>query len=504
MKRSTTRSLSRVGMMALAVGGAASAAPNTDPYVYDPAFNSGVVIEDRFAATSTDNRQIAQKLVVLPNSDVIVAGLVPAAFQANQSSGYNLGLVRYGQDGSRVPWGGPTPAYSYYFDHYLDYPNGNTAAYRAISGIIYADDHVYVLVDYAYSATDYDVYIVAFDVDGAWVGTTAAFSTSLMEHGAGLVASPGSLIAVATYQDGTGRGIVTLKRFARDPAGSLTVDTTFGHVNNGAIDHAMPNDRCDAPPCSVHARALTALRTDTTAPTLYIVGDAPNAGSDWNPFVMAVDGAAGDLSTSFGGGTGIYVQYGDISGSSKLDSGRAIAASTSGGEASDIIYLAAEYAQQCGEVTAITKLRASVALPGGPYTLPDYAWGAGGTALFGGDNSLVCGAGTHVTVPNAMVLSGSRLAIVGQDDIIGTITPLRGPMLAMVRVSDGALIEFHDYLALRGDGSVWGKSSLDDVVAAAGNRFTAAGTIDDAQSAGGQLFGTARFASDRIFAGDFE
>jgi hypothetical protein len=111
-------------------------------------------------------------------------------------------------------------------------------------------------------------------------------------------------------------------------------------------------------------------------------------------------------------------------------------------------------------VTAVTKLRASVALPGGPYTLPDYAWGAGGTALFGGDNSLVCGAGTHVTVPNAMVLSGSRLAIVGQDDIIGTITPLRGPMLAMVRVSDGALIEFHDYLALRGDGSVWGNLPL--------------------------------------------
>ena len=491
------------GLMALSLV-AANASPSTDPYVYDPAFNGGVVIEDRFAATTTDNQQIAQKLTLLPNGDAVVAGLVPAAFQANQSAGYNLGLVRYGIDGSRVQWAGPTPTYSYFFDHYVDYPNGNTAAFQAIRGILHADGHVFVLVDYAFSATDYDVYIITFDDNGAWVGTTAAFSTTLMEEGAGLVAIPGSLVAVATYKNGSGRGIVTLKRFARDLSGTLIVDTAFGHSGNGAIDHAMPDERCDAPPCSLYARAVTALRTDTAAPTLYIVGDAPNVGSDWNPFVMAVDGTVGDLATTFGSGTGIYVQYGDLAGSSKLDSGHAIAASTSGSATSDIVYLASGYAQHCGEATAITKLRASVTLPGGTSTLPDYNWGDGGTVLFGGDGSAICGAGTHVTVPNAMVLSGARLAIVGRDEIAGIITPLRGPTLAILRVSDGALTEFHDHLALRGDGSVWGPSSLDDLAAAAGGRFTASGTIQDAQSAGGQLFGTARFASDRIFADDYE
>lgn len=476
-----------------------------DPYVVDTHYNGGIIVDDRFAATTIDNRQLAQKLVKLPNGDVVVAGLVPAAFQANQSDGgFNLGLVRYGSDGSRVAWSTPTPAYTWYFDHYLGYPNTGSAKFTALRDLQYAGGRIYALVDFAYSASDTDVFIVTFDEQGTFVAMTPAFTTSLVEFGAGLVASAGHLTAVATYLSG-GRDIITLKRFTIDGDGTPVVDTGFGHVGNGAIDQPMPDGLCAAPPCSGVANAVTALRTETPSPTLYIVGYSIEQGANWNAMIMAIDGSSGDLATTFGSGSGIYTIDGAVPGTSSNDIGRSIVATTSGGPTSDVIYVGATWEQPCGSVAAITKLLASVALPGGPFTTPDFSWANGGTLLFGGDASAApCSNGSHVTVPRAMAIDGDRLAIVGQDDLIGVITLLRGPMLAIVRLSDGVLTEFADHIALRADGTAWGTSSLDAIVSGGNGRFVATGTMRDSHSTlNGQLFGTTRFAADRIFGDGF-
>ncbi|MEO5558634.1 MAG: hypothetical protein ABIR10_03035, partial [Dokdonella sp.] len=470
----------------------------------DTHYNGGIVIDDRFAATTIDNRQIAQKMVKLPDGDVVVAGLVPAAFQANQGDGgYNLGLVRYGSDGSRVQWSAPTPAFAWYFDHYLGYPNTGTAKFTALRDLQYAGGRIYALVDYAYSASDTDVFIVTFDEQGTFVAMTPAFTTSLVEFGAGLVASFGHLTAVATYNPG--RSVITLKRFDLASDGTLTVDTSFGHVGNGAIDQPMPDGLCASPPCSGVASAVTALRTETPSPTIYIVGYAIQQGADWDAMVMAIDGSTGDLASTFGSGSGIYTINGAVPGTSSNDIGRSIVATTSGSPTSDVIYVGATWEQPCGSVSAITKLFASVPLPGGPFTTPDFFWATGGTLLFGGDASAApCSNGSHVTVPRAMAIDGNRLAIVGQDDLIGVITLLRGPMLAIVRVSDGVLTEFTDHIALRADGTAWGASSLDAIVSDGNGRFVATGTMRDSHSTlNGQLFGTMRFAADRIFGDGF-
>ncbi|MEO5559163.1 MAG: hypothetical protein ABIR10_05725, partial [Dokdonella sp.] len=64
-------------MLDCVIARSAAASPlDQDPYVVDTHYNGGIVIDDRFAATTIDNRQIAQKMVKLPDGDVVVAGLV--------------------------------------------------------------------------------------------------------------------------------------------------------------------------------------------------------------------------------------------------------------------------------------------------------------------------------------------------------------------------------------------------------------------------------------------
>jgi hypothetical protein len=505
-------------LLLLAALPACMPASANDAWVYDPGFGVGGIVGDYFGAATINDHHEAQRLVRLDNGDLVVAGLVPAIGQPNSNDNfYNIGIARYAANGSPVAWSNPIGAYSSGDGRYLDYPNTNVARFFAIRDLKVVANHLYVYADHYPSATTGDAVIAVFRLDGQFVGSYGAFTTGLAETGAGLapytytIDAGGvpqrvdKLIAVATYTSGGGRRIVTLKRFDFNADGSLVVDTAFGHIGNGAIDQSMPDDRCDAPPCSAIARAVFALRADTPAPTVYIAGDAPNSGSDVNPFVMAIDGSSGDLAGGFGGGSGIYLQYGDLPDGNRADHADALFATTGGDPASDLVYLAADYARSCGSSAAITKLRAQVILPGGPRTLPDFSWANGGTLTFGGDASAICTNGLTVTRPNALALDGAQFAIVGADALLNVITPARGPMLAIVRASDGALLEFARHPAPHAGGGVWGDSTLDDLVVAGAARYVATGTIMDAASSTlGTLFGTVRFAPDRIFGDGFD
>jgi len=80
----------------------ASASPlDNDPFVYDPAFNYGLVLEDRFASPTTASYLLGLRLARAANGDIIAAGVVPAAYQSSPPAN-NLGLVRYGAHGERL------------------------------------------------------------------------------------------------------------------------------------------------------------------------------------------------------------------------------------------------------------------------------------------------------------------------------------------------------------------------------------------------------------------
>jgi len=500
-------------LLALVVMRTATAAMATDPFVYDPDFNGGVIIEDRFASVTTATNLLGLRVAIGATGDVVSSGLVAPAFQGSPAA--NFGAVRYNVLGQRVPWGTPTVDYSYFNARYLDYPNTNAGYIGWVEDMKIFNGYVFALVDIGPADGNRDVHILTFTDGGpvtnggVFIADTPAFSTGLDEVGAALVPycyttfSGGGpvpvclLIAVATYSTGAGRAVITLKRFLFHFAdGSLSVDNSFGVSNNGAADVAAPDALCDAGSnCSWRVRAAKALRADTNAPTLYLAATVNTGNLQQDSAVIAVNGYDGSVSTAFGGGSGSYVNY-----QTGTSVGVGIAATTSGNEAGDIVYLVTNTLPGCGQKGTVTKLRAQVSGVGGTKTLPDFAWGDGGTRDVGGNPGSCANVYTAVT---DMILDGDRLVLVGYEDIVSTIPD---PLFAIVRASDGKLTEFAraGFPALHGDGSPWGGASFQSVAARGGGYYAVTGYIYDAAANDATLFGTASFRADRIFGNDFQ
>ena len=488
----------------------AAAALSTDPFVYDPLFNGGVIVEDRFAAITASTAMLGLRVAVGASGDVIASGLVPAQFQ---SAGGNFGATRYNVLGQRVPWGNPTPAYSYFDSRYLDYPNGTSTYVSWVEDVKVFNGYVFALVDIGPAGGNRDVHILTFTDGGPvtnggmFVADTGAFTTGLDEVGAALIpycyepfvgAAPVCLvIATATYATGQGRGVITMKRFLFHFAdGTLTVDNSFGISNNGAMDLAAPDSLCDAgTSCSWRVESATALRTDTNAPTLYLAATVDTSALENNGVVIAVSGYDGSLSANLGSGSGIYPNY---LGSSSA--AVAVAATTAGPENTDVVYLATNASEVCGQKGSVTKLLTHVTgLPGGPLTLPDFQWGNGGSRNIGGN--ITCG-NVYTTLTD-MILDGDRLVLVGYEDLVSTIPD---PLFSVVRASDGALTEFAraGFPALRANGTPWGGASFQSVASRGGGYYAVTGYIYDADNSFATLFGSASFVSDRIFGNDFQ
>lgn len=74
------------------------------PSVPDKSWNNGLFYVDRFAAPSNHN-VVSERMVLLGNGDVVVAGRVTYASPLNTSGPMWMGLVRYNAAGQRVAWG---------------------------------------------------------------------------------------------------------------------------------------------------------------------------------------------------------------------------------------------------------------------------------------------------------------------------------------------------------------------------------------------------------------
>lgn len=501
-----------------------NAALNSDPFAFDPDFYNGNALEDRFAAISTDRTFKAQKLVKLDNGDVVAAGLVPAGYQPDQANGYfNIGLVRYNASGGRVAWPNITAAYNYYNNMYIAYPNSTGSKYTNVRDIKAIAGFIHVLADYQYDAADSDVVILSFSENGQFVGLFSAFDTTLTESGAGLAvyAIPYcmgihpciKIITVATYVNGSGRAIITTKRFRMDTSGSpayipngmLSVDNDYGLGGNGTVDFPAPDIACwqTMSPCSIWAKSVAATGTNTANPRIYVSAETLYVDQDRNPAVLAFNGADGSAVAEFdhhgGPGYGIpgFVLHRFDIGGNHDDETVGIAVSGTGG-GDDKIYVLSKVAQNCRPGIGVLSLDGTGRLNlWGNFDL--------GKSVFGGSNAQSCPFDVNNTLPSAITVNGNRLAIAGTE---GRFNPALGnlydPLLAIVRASDGTVIESRSQRPSHAAGASYvSGGGWNDVIANDANRFITTGPLYD--SLGSKpLFGTARFVADRIFGNGFE
>lgn len=506
--------LSTIALLGIGVRSDADAALNADPFACDPTFYDGNAIPDRFAAVSADRTFVAQKAVKLTNGDVVVAGLVPPGFQADQANGYfNVGLVRYGSSGDRVSWPHANPEYDYYFLHtYIAYPNSEQARFTGVRDIKAFNGFLYVLADYRTAVSNADVRILVFSEDGRFVQWTGAFATGLDEYGAGLapyayqVVRPGGgivtisrIVAVATYAAaGTGRAVITAKRFDVETDGHAVLDTTFGPYGNGANDYPAPNAYCEAgSQCSVRAAAVAVTQGIGLLgdrPRVYVGAESLWSGNDRDAAVLAIDGSSGDaLSFGING----FARYPFDVGGDFNEITVGVAAS---GRASDDdeIYLVSQVSMSCRPGVGVLKLDSHGA------RVAAFGNFEHGKTIFGGSNQDTCPAGALSTLPKGIALQDDRVAVVGTE---GYVSPILGflyePLLAIVGSRDGtvresrALHPSHTAGAAYASGGGW-----NDVVANGDARFVATGPLYDSLGSK-SLFGTAGFVSDRIFGDDF-
>ena len=502
---SKTSALALAAVLASLGQNPAFASLDEDPFVYDRAFNGGVALEDRFASLTTASYLLGLRLARAANGDVIAAGVVPAAFQSSPPAN-NLGLVRYGPHGERLAWSAPSSQFVFFEDRYVDYPNSASGNVGWVDDLKVIGGRIYALTDS--SGGSRDVRIAIFTDGGAFIDDVPAFTTGLDETGAALIpytyptfdgsgnpVTQQMLIAVATYATRIGRQIITMKRFVVSPIdGSLAVDLSFGVSNNGAMDQPLPDSFCDAGAnCSWIVADGVAARDTINAPTLYLTGTVMTSASASNAFVAAINGYDGSMATTFGHGDGIYVNY--LAGST---SGVSVAVAPAADAANDVVYLASNESESCGQKGAVTKLRAEVTTAQGTMTLPDFLWADGGTRDIGG-NPGSCG--NVFTFLTHLVLDGDRLAFSGYENLVA----LPDPLFSVVRVSDGTLTEFAraGFTAMRADGTPWGGAVFADIVAMGGGRYATTGYLYDASAGNALLFGTSQLVADRIFGDGF-
>jgi hypothetical protein len=539
---SFARPLARVAFAAAFAAVDAPANPLPDHFGFDPSFNGGVALDDRFAS-GQDTPHFAERILQLPNGEVVVAGLAALASQTGNFVPGNIGLVHYGANGERIAWSNPPGSYASYFNIYITFPNVETSLFKHVADIEYFDGHIFVLADWEVSSGNRDVYVIVLNPDGSFVGSYNAFGTGLYEFGAALVpysytifvngipTTQRRLIAVANYNSGTviynnqaiEHWVITRKSFTMDASGALAVDNGFGHVGNGAIDQPLPLGFCEdgtVNACSGAAADAFGVRTNSGSPTLYLLGNLAkttpgNFDGTTDAFVMAIDGGSGDLYTDFGSG-GIYDQSLLISGplfgyANDNDPAKHLFAFGGAAPSDDLVYFVAEDRLTDGcefDGAGVYKLRARV---GPPFnaTLPDFNWGSGGKARLAAARTCGLDADARVRrdfVPHGMAVDGTRIGVSGT-------TSRHGNVLGTVRLNDGAVISYDRYQWLRPNGTNWensdGGGGLDggyhDIAATGDGRWTVTGTIcDQTASVACALYGTVRLASDEIFGNGYD
>ncbi len=175
---------------------------------------------DIFATVSGQSARYGGKHAVLPNGDIVVAGIV--RLENDTIAPYwNIGLVRYSPQGYPRLWTGSGGPYFHNFNQYVLYPNltnGGTgdALIESVEDIAYAEGKIYVLVTRVFGGVERDAAVVVFNEDGTFQQNLSVIASTANEYAralevtvTGITAKPVTLTVLAERYAPLARMVVT-------------------------------------------------------------------------------------------------------------------------------------------------------------------------------------------------------------------------------------------------------------------------------------------------------
>lgn len=422
------RHLARLLLLIVVAGFAA--ATQAEDYVPDWSFNAGQHYIDTFAG-SQERYYRGQRIVRLPDGDVVVAAQVPR----RDSAGYALGLVRYSADGVRRNWVNPG-SYGVSSNGYIIY-DPLTAPLRHVVNVQDMQlwgDRLFVLLDVSFVAPGlllgepgqiylaHAVDVVVFRTDGSFQSVTpvrqpgaAPATTGFRAGGIELfVPDPAALapqlnlVYAGTGFNGT-QGRAEFVRYRVSSASALTALTSVMTPN--------PAHRCGGSHgCEIRAIALGGRPAPRQPPRVYLGGWSNTAHDEEDFLVMRLAGDTGAVLPGFGS---------DLSGAATFnfpfsvapeDTGRVLSVLTSrrsGNFNNDSIYLAGEITANCSYGAAVVKFRAD--------GLPDVGFGSEGNGSVrwyppdaSPEQPICASPNSLVRLRGGMVIAEGRIAVASQ------------------------------------------------------------------------------------------
>lgn len=473
----------------IAAAGFAAAAAAQD-YAPDWSFNAGQYYADTFAG-SPENYYRGQRIVRLPDGDVVVAAMVPR----RDGQAYALGLVRYSDSGVRRSWANPG-SFGVSGNTHIIYDPVSTPlrAVVNVQDLQLWGDRLFVLLDvglgpqlpldepglsYVSSAID----VVVFRTDGAWQSATpirqSAAAPAAQSFRAGGIelfvpdplASPPQL-----HLAYGGTGLYSGEARAEYARYSVSA----GSVITNLLPAVTPNpgNRCNSSQdCEIRAIALGGRPGPRLPPRVYLGGWHHTADGATDFLLLGLASDTGSARIGFGsdlsGGATVNFPFSDI----PVDTGRVLSVLVGSGSSNeDQIFLAGEITARCSNGAAVVKFLAS--------GIPDTGFGSEGNGTVRWYPPDAAPEQPSCALPNSlirlrggMVVADGRIAVAAQRE--------RGPaspgmendydgLLTLVDPDSGAIVS-NSLIRYEEAGVRKRHSAFSDLVAAGPGRYVATG-----------------------------
>ncbi|MBX3693030.1 delta-60 repeat domain-containing protein [Dokdonella sp.] len=458
---------------------------------------------DIFATVSGQSARYGGKHAVLPNGDIVVAGIV--RLENDTIAPYwNIGLVRYSPQGYPRLWTGSGGPYFHNFNQYVLYPNltnGGTgdALIESVEDIAYAEGKIYVLVTRVFGGVERDAAVVVFNEDGTFQQNLSVIASTANEYAralevtvTGITAKPVTLTVLAERYAPLARMVVTKLNLGSN--GLLSADANF----NGGAPLVVPFN-CTGGGCGFYAGDIARPKRffQGDGMPIYVVGSAQYNGPDWDFAVVRIN-ANGTIDTSFGAGGTNYFDFsepgsdsGDFAYRLDIDSGIP-------GLTADTLFIAGNVRRSCKDGIGIVAVTSENQIPAG--------FGVGGRVVHGGssETGTICAQEASLYLGD-LARQGNELAVAGTTASLDQGGTLRvDGALLRVDATNGSQRGLAR-LPIEYQGERFGDARLRGISHAGQGRYLVSGDLTNTIANLGPVFLSAAVApSDRIFADGFD
>jgi hypothetical protein len=482
-----------------------SGTANAD-YGFDPGFNPNYTI-DAFATGENGGAfRSGERLVTLPDGDIVVAGAMRFPNDPLMSSFINVGLVRYSPSGIRKTWTGPAGPYSWFNRQYIVYPNtanGSSGDTRItyVADIGQANGKIYVLIERRYESSPFDAdsSVLVFNDDGSFIeqrlvlgSTDEEWAVALDVRETGIASAPVAVTVLGNFNFSN----FAVAKFVEAPDGFLATDSTF----NGGLPLTIILPACSFEPvCAVSP--VDIVRPDRLfgldQEPIYLLGTVSLSGTDRDMLVIKVL-ANGVIDTSWGLNGQRFIAY-DQSNSDLSDTATALVVSSVSAHSGfdDTVWVSGTVNRSCKPGIGIAKLQ-----PDGQF---DPSFGSNGRVVYGGsiETGSICEFDTALSA-NAMTLQDGELAVAGTASALDQGGTERTDGMLLTVGANSASLHGIDALPLVQNGARVGDSFPYGVQNAGNGRYLVSG-FGEWTGVYGSLYISARlWLADRIFANSFE